>query len=119
MYLDIGRIPLALYDVDGVNVTTRCGGSYQVFHHAGEQRVLVAAYAVSEAYKSVCEWRDPRPVVPSTTGVRHEEAVTEYFARTSGLQGCRITRGVAITALHSEFTFTCPIRLAPAASSRT
>ncbi len=97
-----------------VNVETRCGGGYQVFRYGDEQRVLVAAYAISQAYKSACERYNPGPATLGITGARYEEAVTEYFAKTPALKDCRITGGTNITPLHSEFTFSCPP--APAAA---
>jgi len=92
----------------GVNVETRCGGGYQVFRYGAEERVLVAAYAVSQARKSVCEQYRPGPPVANVTGLAHEEAVREYFTKVPQLKNCRITGGTGITPLHTEFTFSCP-----------
>ena len=47
-------------------------------------------------------------VNPGLTGVRHEEAVVEYIAKTPSLKGCTVAGGMAHTPLHSEFTLACP-----------
>ncbi len=90
------------------NVTTTCGGGYQVYRQPVNGRVLVAAYAASEARQSVCQsWRG-EPSVSPVTGVEHEEAAVEYIATTPALKGCTVVSGTKITRLHSEFTIACP-----------
>jgi hypothetical protein len=94
--------------VSYVNVTTTCGGGYQIYRQPTNGRMLVAAYAASEVRQSICQsWRGESSVSP-VTGVRHEEAVTEYIAATPALKGCTVVSGVAITRLHSEFSIACP-----------
>jgi hypothetical protein len=103
--------------VGSVNVATACGGGYQVYRQPVNGRVLVAAYAASEARQTFCQsWRG-EPSVSPVTGVRHEEAVTEYIAKTPGLTGCTIVSGVEITRLHSEFVIACPAAPGAAAIS--
>jgi hypothetical protein len=91
-----------------MGVETTCGGGYQVFRRAGGQTVLVAAYAISEAAQTMCEQRRGLVPNPGVTGVRHEEAVVEYIAKTPSLKGCTVASGIAHTALHSEFVLACP-----------
>jgi hypothetical protein len=94
--------------VSYTNVTTTCGGGYQVYRQPVNGRVLVVAYAASEARQSICQsWRG-EPSVSPITGARHEEAVVEYIATTPSLKGCTVVSGVEITSLHSEFTIICP-----------
>src|SRR5688500_12349503 len=73
-----------------MGVQTTCGGGYQVFRRVGEQTVLVAADAVSEAVQTTCEQRRGLGPGPGVTGVRHEEAVVEYIAKTPSLKGCTV-----------------------------
>jgi hypothetical protein len=89
-------------------VKTTCGGEYKVFRRRGEQRLLVAAYAIPEALQTMCEQR--RGLQPSLgiTGVRHEEAAVEYISETPALKGCTVASGIEITHLHSEFVLGCP-----------
>jgi threonine dehydratase len=91
-------------------VETTCGGGYRVYRRPGEETVLVAAYAISEAVQTMCEQR--RGLLPESgaTGVRHEEAVVEYIAKTPTLKGCTVVSGIAHTSLHSEFTLACPAK---------
>lgn len=97
---------LAYYvGVPYTNVQTSCGGGYQVYRVAGEQRVLVAAYAVSQAYKSMCE--NSRGSASAKPGF--EEAVAEYITKAPDLKGCRIASAVQISALHTEYTLACPV----------
>src|SRR5215217_8048105 len=80
----------SLSDYVGVgytNVTTTCGGGYQVYRQPVSGRLLVAAYAVSEMRQTFCQsWRG-EPSVSSVTGVRHEEAALEYIATTPAMKG--------------------------------
>jgi len=101
----------ALSDYWGVgftNVTTRCGGGYRVYQKANEPKLLVRAYEVSEARRSFCEMYNGIQQNAGVTGVRHEEAATEYLAKISALKSCRLVSGTEITALHSEFVYSCP-----------
>lgn len=101
----------SLSDYVGVgftNVKTLCGGGYQVYQQPVNGRLLVAAYAISEAYKRSCEARNGRVVSPGRTGVRYEDAAMEYIAATPSLKGCTIVSGTQITELHSEFVLSCP-----------
>jgi hypothetical protein len=101
----------SLSDYVGVsfaNVETRCGGGYQVYRQPVNGRLLVAAYAVSEAFKSACEARRGAQPIPSRTGVRYEEAALEYIAATPSMTGCMLVSGTEITSLHSEFVVACP-----------
>jgi hypothetical protein len=106
----------SLSDYVGVgytNVTTTCGGGFQVYRQPVNGRVLVAAYAVSNMRQSFCQsWRG-EPPAPSLTGARYEEAVREYISKTPTLKGCTVVSGIEITQLHSEFVVSCPA--APAA----
>jgi hypothetical protein len=96
---------LAYYvGVGYTNVTTSCGGGYQVYRVGGEQRLLVAAYAVSQAYKAMCE--DSRGAAAARPGFA--EAVGEYIEKAPDLKGCTIASAVEITPLHTEFTLACP-----------
>lgn len=102
----------ALSDYWGVsytNVSTRCGGGYQVYRKPGEQRILVRAYEVSEARQAFCERYNGLQPDIGITGVRHEEAALEYLATTADLKACRIVSGTEITSLHSEFVLACPV----------
>jgi len=101
----------SLSDYVGVsftNVETRCGGGYQVYRQPVNGRLLVAAYAVSEAYRSACEARRGAQPVPGGIGVRHEEAALQYIATTPSMKGCTLVSGTEITGLHSEFVVSCP-----------
>ncbi|ANY77693.1 hypothetical protein BB934_05140 [Microvirga ossetica] len=90
------------------NVTTTCGGGYQVYRQPVNGRLLVAAYAVSEMRQSFCQsWRG-EPSLSPLTGVRHEEGALEYIATTPAMKGCILVSGVEITRLHSEFIVACP-----------
>ncbi len=101
----------SLSDYVGVgvtNVATSCGGGYQVYRQPVNGRLLIVAYAVSEARQSFCQsWRG-EPSVSPVTGVRHEEAAVEYIAKTPAMKGCALVSGTEITRLHSEFTIACP-----------
>jgi hypothetical protein len=91
-----------------INVTTTCGGGFQVYRQPVNGRVLVVAYAVSEMRQSFCQsWRG-EPSVSAVTGVRHEDAALEFISQTPALKGCALTSGVEITRLHSEFIMACP-----------
>ncbi len=91
------------------NVSTRCGGGYQVYRKPGTSRILVRAYELSEARQSFCErYNGIQPSV-GVTGVRHEEAVVEYMATRADLRECRLVSGTEITSLHSEFMIACPV----------
>ena len=94
--------------VGATNVETSCGGGYRVFYRPVEQRVLVRAYEISEAYRSMCESRRGGPPRSTALGVRYEDAALEYLAQTPSLKACTIVSGVEITRLHSEFTLACP-----------
>jgi hypothetical protein len=101
----------SLSDYVGVsytNIETRCGGGYQVYRQPVNGRLLVVAYAISEAFKSACEARRGAELVPTKTGVRYEEAALEYIEKTPGMKGCTIVSGTEITRLHSEFIVACP-----------
>jgi hypothetical protein len=98
------------------NVTTSCGGGYQVFRNGGENRILVVAYAIPQAYKAICEGSSH--MRPSLTGVRYEEAALEYLSKSADLKTCRVASGIEITPLHSEFFLNCPVAPAPAATVR-
>ena len=101
----------SLSDYVGVgsrNVTTTCGGGFQVYRQPVNGRLLVAAYAVSEMRQTFCQsWRGD-PSVSPVTGVRHEEAALQYIAQTPAMKGCTIVSGIEITRLHSEFVVSCP-----------
>lgn len=95
--------------VSYANVTTTCGGGYQVYRQPVNGRLLVVAYAASEMRQSICQsWRG-EPSVSPVTGVEHEEAAAEYIATTAALKGCTVVSGTKITRLHSEFTIACPV----------
>lgn len=94
--------------VSYTNVETRCGGGYQVYRQPVDGRLLVAAYAISEAVRSACMARRGAPPMPSRTGVRYEEAALEYIATTPSMKGCTLVSGTEITGLHSEFVVSCP-----------
>src|SRR4051794_27223558 len=101
----------SLSDYVGVsftNIETRCGGGYQVYRQPVNGRLLVAAYAVSEAFKSACEARRGDQPIQSRTGARYEEAALEYIAATPSMKGCTLVNGTEITRLHSEFVVACP-----------
>jgi len=101
----------SLSDYVGVgytNVTTTCGGGYQVYRQPVNGRLLVAAYAVSEMRQSFCESWAGEVSVPSVAGVRHSEGALEYIAKTPAMRGCTLVSGVEITPLHSEFAVACP-----------
>jgi hypothetical protein len=89
------------------NVTTSCGGGYQVFRAPAENRILVVAYAIPQAYKSICE--GSAQSFQGVTGVRYEEAALEYLSKSADLKVCKVVRGVEITPLHSEFFLSCPV----------
>jgi hypothetical protein len=101
----------SLSDYVGVsyaNVSTACGGGYQVYRQPVNGRLLVVAYAASEARQSFCQsWRG-EPSVSPVTGARHEEGAVEYIATTPALKGCTLVSGIELTSLHSEFTIACP-----------
>jgi hypothetical protein len=94
--------------VGSTNVTTHCGGGYQVYRQPVNGRLLVAAYAVSEARQTFCQSYRGEPSVAPITGVRHEEAAVEYIAHTPAMKGCTLVSGSEITPLHSEFIVACP-----------
>lgn len=102
----------ALSDYWGVsytNVSTRCGGGYQVYRKPGESRILVRAYELSEARQSFCErYNGIQPDI-GITGVRHEEAVLEYISGRADLRSCTLVSGTEISSLHSEFVIACPV----------
>lgn len=98
------------------NVTTSCGGGYQVFRNGTENRILVVAYAIPQAYKAICEGSGPSR--QGLTGVRYEEAALEYLSKTADLKACTLASGDEITPLHSEFVLNCPVAL-PAATPAT
>jgi hypothetical protein len=90
------------------NVATACGGGYQVYRQPVNGRLLVVAYAASEARQTFCQsWRGESSVSP-VTGVRHEEAALEFIATTPTMKGCTLVSGIEITRLHSEFIVACP-----------
>jgi len=91
------------------NVATHCGGGYQVYRQPVNGRLLVVAYAVSEARQTFCESYRGEPSVSPVTGVRHEEAALEYIAKTPAMKGCTLVSGLEITRLHSEFIVACPV----------
>jgi hypothetical protein len=101
----------SLSDYVGVgygNVATACGGGYQVYRQPVNGRLLVVAYAASEARQTFCQsWRG-EPSVSPVTGVRHEEAALEFIATTPAMKGCTLVSGIEITRLHSEFIVACP-----------
>jgi hypothetical protein len=91
------------------NVTTSCGGGYQVFRKKDEPKILVRAYEIPEIYKAMCEARQGDSTAITVTGVRHEEAAIEYISQTADLKECKVAGGAEITRLHSEFALACPI----------
>jgi hypothetical protein len=100
------------------NVTTTCGGGYQVYRQPINGRLLVAAYAVSEMRQTFCQrWRG-EPSVSPVTGVRHEEAALEYIAQTPAMKGCTLVSGIEISRLHSEFVVACPAPPAAAVTAK-
>ncbi len=100
------------------NVTTTCGGGYQVYRQPINGRLLVAAYAVSEMRQTFCQsWRG-EPSVSPVTGVRHEEAALEYIAQTPAMKGCTLVSGIEISRLHSEFVIACPASPAAAVTAK-
>jgi hypothetical protein len=101
-----------------VNITTTCGGGYQIYRQPVNGRMLVSAYAASEMRQSFCEsWRGESPI-SAATGVRHEDAALEYIAKTPSMKGCILTSGIEITRLHSEFTLDCPVHPVPAIAAK-
>ncbi|WP_201836276.1 hypothetical protein [Microvirga zambiensis] len=104
--------------VPSVNVTTACGGGFQVYRQPVNGRLLVAAYAASEMRQTFCQsWRG-EPSVSPTTGVRHEDAALEYIATTPAMKGCTLVSGIEITPLHSEFVVSCPAQPVPAVTAK-
>jgi hypothetical protein len=90
-------------------VKTSCGGEYRVSEKGG--KLLVSAFAVSEAYHSACE-----SPPPGRTGIPYEFAAVQFFQE-SKRPLCVITAGERLELLHSEFAFTCP-PAPPAAASK-
>jgi hypothetical protein len=94
--------------VGDTNVTTTCGGGYQVYRQPANGGLLVAAYAASEMRQSFCpSWRVESSVSP-VTSVRHEEAAPEFIAQAPAMKGCALASGIEITRLHSGFAVACP-----------
>lgn len=90
------------------NVTTSCGGGYQIYRQPVNGRLLVVAYAASEMRQTFCQsWRG-EPSVSPVTGVKHEEGALEYIAKTPAMKDCTLVSGIEITPLHSEFIVSCP-----------
>jgi hypothetical protein len=88
-------------------VKTSCRGEYRVSEKDG--KLLVSAFAVSEAYHSACE-----SPPPGRTGIPYEYAAVQ-FLQESNRPLCVITAGERLELLHSEFAFTCPTAPAPPA----
>jgi hypothetical protein len=81
-------------------IKTSCRGEYRVSEKDG--KLLVSAYAVSEAYHSACE-----SPPPGRTGIPYE-FVAVQFLQESNRPRCVITAGERLELLHSEFAFICP-----------
>jgi hypothetical protein len=87
--------------VQPTSIPLVCGnGGYDV--RTKDSRILVTAYAVTEAIRSC-----GTTVASAPASARYQDAAAEFLVRT-GKPQCRINSGREIDQLHSEFTFTCP-----------
>lgn len=98
------------------NVTTKCGGGYQVYRQPVNGRLLVVAYAASEMRQTFCQSWNRMPESSPITGVRHEDGALQYISQTPAMKGCTLVSGIEISRLHSEFIVACPAH--PAAPTK-